>query len=178
MPKYIYLYGPDGSGKTAIALEIKKLYPDTILIPFEPRRLNRSEFDSGYQGKNSASAAKPSPLIKSCILFLRYIYYDLIFKARNIFSNAKYVIYTRGILEFGINNSNRRFPGWISLIYQRICQRRSVLILTPIEDIQRRKNELTLDDTVELYFTYIRTGIQLVGNLDTLEICAEKILKR
>ncbi len=77
MPKYIYLYGPDGSGKTAIALEIKKLYPDTILIPFEPTKLKKRDFDSGYMGRDSASKVYENHILKSFALFIRYIINDI-----------------------------------------------------------------------------------------------------
>ena len=138
MPKYIYLYGPDGSGKTAVALEIKKLYPDTKLVPFEPYKLSSRKFDSGYKGKNSASDSKVNKLHISYILFLRYLLNDILFKLSNISSKSKYIIYTRGILEFGINKANKSFPNFLSKLYKNIFQKNSILVITPANKIIER----------------------------------------
>lgn len=178
MPKYIYLYGPDGSGKTAIALEIKKLFPNTTLVPFEPYRLDNRDFDSGYNGKDSASNSPTNSLLKSYLLFFRYIFNDIFFKIKNISSNKDYIIYTRGILEFGINNANKNFPSSLSRFYQCIFQRNSILIITPAESIIKRKDELKLSDIIDLYMSYLNCNIKKVENILSLNDCVCQIIKK
>ena len=147
-----------------------------ILVPFEPVRLNEREFDSGYQGKGSSSDIKSNSLLKSYLLFVRYIKNDLLFKIKNIFMSYDYVVYTRGILEFGINNSNSKFPKFLSRFYQIIFQKNSVLVVSSIDDIYSRKNELDKSDIIDLYLKYINTNIKIIDNSTTISECAKRVI--
>lgn len=161
-----------------MALEIKRLYPNTIIVPFEPYTEKEGRIDSGFRGLNSASYSNINPLWKSWLLFIRYVLHHILFLCKLHLADRtdRYVIYTRGILEFGLNRSHSRFPSGMSRLAKRILQPNSVLIVSNVSDILERKPELTRDDLIILYFKYFNAGLRTIDNTKSLEECARRVI--
>jgi len=174
--KVIYLYGPDGSGKTFIAKELLKTLESAIIIPFEPGKFGNliEEIDSGYNGEGSA-VNKAIPKFKSFLFYMRYIVRYILFKLK--FNNKyKYAIFTRGPLEFGINDTHRNFPKFLGKLLQNIISKKVFLVVRPVETILYEKPELPRSRILSLYEEYLLSGCKPVINIDK-DTCLDTILK-
>lgn len=177
MPRYIYIYGPDGSGKTAVALGLKERLQPTILVAFEP--YNKNPFDSGNRGRNSASEVKQISMLKSVLLFVRYVIRDLLFKIYNFLCKNKHtVIYTRGVLEFGTNNTHSGFPVKISVLYQQLFQKNSILLVRDVFKIHEQKDELNIDDLFRIYDKYMELELVPISNNGSINSTCEELCER
>lgn len=136
----IFIYGPDGSGKTKVAEALVASGAFDIIIPFEPSFLGGipKHYDSGYNGKNS-SMVMPITRFKSFLLICRWIVRFMLMRFR--YRKSRIVV-TRGILEFGRNQTHRNFPSWVGNLVSRICGFTNYLLIVNIDTIIKRKDEL------------------------------------
>jgi hypothetical protein len=172
--KLVFIYGPDGSGKTTIARELQFKFKESIVIPFEPSKFGGivKEIDSGYGGQNSA-VKKSINFFKSLVLFLRYILRFVFFYLR--FSKKfKYVFITRGPIEFGINDTHKKFPKFFGATLQSILSKNNFLIIRPVDLILKQKPELPRMRILELYEEYSLSGCKPILNISKEE-CVNQI---
>jgi hypothetical protein len=174
--RFVFIYGPDGSGKTTIAIELVKRLENSIILPFEPGNLGSivDEIDSGFQGANSAMN-KSIPVVVSLLFFIRHALRYFLFYLRYS-KTYKYVIVTRGPLEFGINNTHRNFPKILSLFLQKILSKHYYLVNRPVNLIFKKKPELSKLRILELYEEYIKIGIKPLVNMN-LKDCTDNLYK-
>lgn len=164
--KIIYIYGPDGSGKTFIAKELCKKLEKAVIIPFEPGKFGNliKEVDSGFNGVNSA-VNKSISSFKSFLFFIRYIIRFLFFKFR--FSKQyNYAIFTRGPLEFGINDTHQNFPKYLGKSLQKLLAKNVFLLIRPVETILNEKPELPKLRILSLYEQYLLSGCEPIINIE------------
>lgn len=175
--KFIFVYGPDGCGKTTVALEMTKHLDRSVIIPFEPGKLGDliEDVDSGFGGRGSA-VNNAVPFYKSTYFVIRYVFRVLMFKIR-FHKKFDYVIFTRGPLEFGINDTHRNYPKLIGSVIQKSLSARYFLITRPVEDILRDKPELPKYRILGLYEDYLKAGCLPIAN-NCLEICVNDIITR
>ncbi len=174
--KLIFLYGPDGCGKTFIAKQLSKKLDNVVIIPFEPRRfgsLNKI-IDSGYNGEGSA-VKKSIPLLYSLLLFLRYLVRIIFFKVKYS-SSFKYAIFTRGPLEFGINDTHKNFPKFFGRLLQRSISSNFFILIRPVDFILKDKPELPRLRILNLYEKYLISKCYPILNINQDE-CTKDILK-
>ena len=136
----IFIYGPDGSGKTKVAEALVASGAFDFIIPFEPNLFGGipEYYDSGYNGKNS-SMVMPVARLKSFLLMCRWIARFSIMRLR--YRKSRIVV-TRGILEFGRNQTHRNFPSWIGDLVSKICGFTNYLLIVNVDTIIQRKDEL------------------------------------
>jgi len=172
--KLVFIYGPDGSGKTTIAKELKFKFKESIVIPFEPGKFGAivKEIDSGYGGQNSA-VKNSINFFKSLVLFVRYILRFVFFYIR-FSNNYKYVFVTRGPLEFGINDTHKKFPKFFGTTLQNILSKNNFLIIRPVDLILKHKPELPRMRILELYEEYSLSGSKPILNISKDE-CVNQI---
>lgn len=173
--QFIFLYGPDGSGKTTIAIELASRLNKSVIIPFEPSKLGKlkEEIDSGYGGENSG-VQNSIPRWKSLLFLLRYNWRFICFRIRYHGIYEK-VIVTRGPLEFGINDTHKKFPSSLGRLVQNIISQNKFLITRPVDIILRDKPELPRLRILQLYEKYLLAGCTPVIN-DEISVCVQKIL--
>lgn len=174
--RLIFIYGPDGSGKTTVADELSKRLENSVILPFEPGKFGTlvEDVDSGFQGENSAMNESVS-LFVSLLFFVRFILRYFIFYLRYS-RRFRYVIVARGPLEFGINNTHQMFPRSLSLVLQKVLSKHYYLVTRPVSFILNQKPELPRLRILELYEEYLKMGVVPVVNIDLKE-CVDTLYK-
>ena len=168
--RLIFLYGPDGCGKTFVQKRLASKNTDIIFVSFEPNRFGQPNgiIDTGNNGELSAENT-PTFILKSLLLCVRYTLRFLFLILRTPRSST--VVCSRGPLEFGINNTHKRIPSILGRFINWILGGESVLICRNIDSILVKKNELSRDRIMELYEEYMRHCRIMVNNnsIDALD---------
>jgi len=168
--RLIFLYGPDGCGKTFVQKKLASKNTDIIFVSFEPSRFGQPNgiIDTGNNGEFSAENP-PTSILKSLMLSVRYTIRFLFLILRT--PKGSIVVCSRGPLEFGINNTHRRIPSILGRIINWMLGGESVLICRNIDSILVKKNELSRDRIMELYEEYMKYCRVMVNNnsIDALD---------
>ena len=161
--RLIFLYGPDGCGKTFIQKRLSSKNNDIIFVSFEPSSFGRPNgiIDTGNNGELSAENP-PTSILKSLLLCVRYTIRFLLLIFRT--PSESVVVCSRGPLEFGINNTHRRIPVILGRSINWLLGGESVLICRNIDSILLKKNELSRDRIIELYEEYMKYCRTMVNN--------------
>lgn len=91
--------------------------------------------------------------------------------------NFDYAIFTRGPIEFGINDTHKNFPKKIGRIFQRIISKNVLIVIRPVNTILKQKPELPRLRILQLYEEYILSGCKPIVNIDK-SLCVKNILQR
>lgn len=167
----IFLYGPDGCGKTYAQKVLQERIRNIKFVSFEPDCLGKVNgvVDTGDNGDLSAET-QPISLPKSFLLSIRYLVRFVLLRLR--YRGGITIVVSRGPLEFGVNNTHKRLPRFYGVFMARLIGGRSFLICRNIDLILSKKRELSRSRILELYEDYMVACDKFINNNSNEELLA------